>query len=633
MPTSTFSVAASGHDGFITKEGTESEWPPTGTLTPNTNVGSDFGAMARKIRNQSFTFTEIAVAYFRWDTSALPDGATITSAILRLSVTGLSAAEARALNFEYYDFGATLEATDYVDNVGTTAASVASGTWQAWPTTGTVDVALSNLGNINKTGFTGIRVGVAGGQPAGSGDPDTRIHFAEFDHATRTEAQLIVTYSVAGEVEGAAVLSGTGSLVGAAVREREAAAAISGAGSLVAAGAIVAPTEATVPTLYIGIAFGYNPYDTSPVYTDVTSRVLSWSFERGRRTIFDSIDAARLTMELNNQDRALDPSFLGSPYAGQIKPGVRVVVDVRGERVYSGFIEAWPQTWDDLRNKVTVTALDLFDTFNVDMIPGTVYAVEKSGSRIIAGLAEIGVPSAWYAGVNTGIDDVQAHTAGEEDNWLEHFKKVAVTEQGYLFQDRTGLVKFYQRHALSLPPFTDVQATFANFPGGGEFMLSDVDDPDYSVRDIKNDVRVTREGGATSRAFDATSIAEYRKRTHQVTTIHDSTTTPADLATWILGLYKDPKLRPDGVTIHPQADPSMYPYVLQRELADRVRLRIQPPGPTGLIDLELAIQSIAMSMGEDRKLEVKWNLAPPTGASQIWRLGTDLLGVSTYLGF
>ena len=306
----------------------------------------------------------------------------------------------------------------------------------------------------------------------------------------------------------------------------------------------------------------------------------------------------------------------------------------RRELVYSGFIEAWPQDWDGRKNEVTITASDIFDTFNVDMIPGTVYSMQKSGARITAGLTEIGVPSAFYTGlVNTGIDDIQEFTAGAEDNWLDHFQAVAVTEQGYLFQDRNGYVKFFQRHALSLSPFTDIQATLSNDPLAGEYPLVDVDDPDFSVRDVRNDVRVTRNGGATSRAFDSPSITKYRKRTYQTTTLHNDVNVPLDLATWIVNLYKEPRLQPAGVTLEPQFIDGMIPAVIPRDLADRVRLRVQPPGPTGAIDLELAIQAIKMEMKEDKKLVVKWDLAPPTGASQVWKLGTSLLGVDTYLGF
>ena len=557
------------------------------------------------------------------------------------------------------------------------------------------------------------------------------------------------------------------------------------------------------PYIYLGIAFGNNPYDTSPTYVDLAAgnRVIDWSFERGRRTVLDKIDPGRLTVRLRNHDRALDPSYTSSPYAPNVLPGKRVVLDIgqnyelnpraetnttgravfvaagsqtltritddllptgyevvatpttgtdavlynndthatgkpvtagdkvyisawvkevsgtlgsftlrargtnaagsvivqdvvatlssptvgqwykleaaytvpalvthlsvqvngvgttgsamtyratgfqmvdgvvpqpyadRTERVFSGFIEAWPQDWDGRKNEVTITALDVFDTFNVDMIPGTVYAIQKSGARVTAGLSEIGVPSGWYTGVNTGIDDVQAKTAGAEDNWLDHFQEVAVTEQGYLFQDRNGNVKFFQRHALSLSPFTDIQVTLSNDPLVSEYPIVDVDDPDFSVRDVRNDVRVTRSGGATSRAFDSASITKYRKRTYQVTTVHNDVNVPLDLATWIVNLYKEPRLQPAGVTLEPQFVDGMIPAVIPRDLADRVRLRVQPPGPAGAIDLELAIQAIKMEMKEDKKLVVKWDLAPPTGASQVWRLGTSLLGVDTYLGF
>jgi hypothetical protein len=631
MPTVTIPVAAGADDGDVASGGTLNEWPPTSggvsAATGNPNI------IARKVRHQTFSFSEVIVGLMKFDTSSIPDNATITSAVLRISPVGKQTSESRTLDLEYYDPG-TIAADDYALNVGTTAASVAAATWQAYATgSGTVDIALTNPDtNISKNGVTGLRIGISGGQPASGSVNDTNLSFAALEHASRDEPKLVITYTAPTPVSATRTIQyGVGGKVGATRQlQSNMKARVSNTRTLV--NGIVSTNQYKLD-LYVGIAFGYDPYATSVVYTDMTSRIHSWSFERGRRTVHDSIDPARLTATFHNQDRALDPSYAGSPYFPNVLPGVRIIVKVEDELVYSGFIEGWPQDWNARENTVTVTALDIFDTFNVDMIPGTVYPVQTSGARVLAGLAEIGVPSAWYAGVNTGIDDVQPHTAGEEDNWLEHFKKVAATEQGYLFQDRAGYVKFYQRHALSISPFTDVQITLHNDPGGGEWPFEDVDDPDFSVKDIKNDVRVTREGGATSRAFDTPSITKYRKRTYQTTTLHDSTTVPGDLATWILQRDKDPKLRPDGVTLAPQGYPGMTLPVVQRDLADRVRLKVQPPGPTGLIDLEASIQSIGMSMGEDRKLIVKWNLAPPPGSAQVWKLGTHTLGVDTYLGF
>jgi hypothetical protein len=190
-------VAASGDDGWVEREGAEGEWPPTSGFTVITNTSSDFGATTRKLRNTSIGFTAITVSLFKFDTSALPDSATVTAAVLRLSNTGVATSEARALNFEYYDFGASIGTEDWVADVGVTAAQVAAATWQAWATSGTVDVTLTGLSNISKTGTTGIRVGIdgTGAPPSGLPDEDTRIHFAEFDHATRDEAKLVIDYT------------------------------------------------------------------------------------------------------------------------------------------------------------------------------------------------------------------------------------------------------------------------------------------------------------------------------------------------------------------------------------------------------------------------------------------------------
>jgi hypothetical protein len=197
MPTDTFSVAASGDDGFVSRDGT-GEYPPTGTITATTNTSSDFGGQVRKTINTGVTFSQIQVGLFQFNTAALADDATVTAAVFRFSVTSLATDDARDLNFEYYDLGASIGTEDYAENVGTTAAQVAAATWQAWPTTGTVDVSLSNLSGINKTGFTGIRVGIDGGAPS---DPSqTRINIAELDHTTRDEPKLLVTYTAGSSV-------------------------------------------------------------------------------------------------------------------------------------------------------------------------------------------------------------------------------------------------------------------------------------------------------------------------------------------------------------------------------------------------------------------------------------------------
>jgi hypothetical protein len=195
MPTDTFSVAASADDGYLTREGT-GEWPPTGTITLVTNSTADgTSLMTRIVLNTGISFSNISIGALRFDTSSLGAGAVVSDAVLRWSVTAMQVDEAHALNLEWFDFGAALGTEDYVAAVGTTAAQVAVGTWSAWATSGTVDVTLSNVENVNTTGYTGLRVGM-------NGTPNDlqqiRLNIAELDHTTRDEPKLLVTYTDAG---------------------------------------------------------------------------------------------------------------------------------------------------------------------------------------------------------------------------------------------------------------------------------------------------------------------------------------------------------------------------------------------------------------------------------------------------
>jgi hypothetical protein len=197
MPTDTFSVAASADDGYLTREGT-GEFPPTGTITLVTNSTADgVGLMTRIVLNTGISFSNISIGALRFDTSSLGAGAVVSDAVLRWSVTAMQVDEAHALNLEWFDFGAAIGTEDYVAGVGTTAAQVAVGTWTGWATTGTVDVTLSNVENVNTTGYTGIRVGMNG---APSDPSQTRINIAELDHTTRDEPKLLVTYTAGSSV-------------------------------------------------------------------------------------------------------------------------------------------------------------------------------------------------------------------------------------------------------------------------------------------------------------------------------------------------------------------------------------------------------------------------------------------------
>jgi hypothetical protein len=126
----------------------------------------------------------------RFDTSGLPDNATIVSASLRLYVTAKSNHDNRNLVGDWYSsIHWPIDSADYSPTVSGTALP---GTSIDQLAVGSVkDLPLSGVATISKTGFSALRLGISGGQPPG----DNYVQMASFEHTTLPEAQLIVTFS------------------------------------------------------------------------------------------------------------------------------------------------------------------------------------------------------------------------------------------------------------------------------------------------------------------------------------------------------------------------------------------------------------------------------------------------------
>lgn len=184
MPTVDFHIASAADDGGGWKTG--GSYPPTGSY----NV--DDGGICYSIKNAA-SF-EVDVGLFRWDTSSIPDAATIVSAEVEFLVTALLDADSRVFEGEWYDFGGepSVDADWVAERTQTRAftiniSAMTNDTREAIP--------IVNVGNINKTGYTGIRTTISGGQPTGS----NQVAVIAYENGTNPgeEAILRVTYSEA----------------------------------------------------------------------------------------------------------------------------------------------------------------------------------------------------------------------------------------------------------------------------------------------------------------------------------------------------------------------------------------------------------------------------------------------------
>ncbi|HEX7050015.1 MAG TPA: hypothetical protein VF188_07345 [Longimicrobiales bacterium] len=236
-PTTTLSVAASGDDGEVSAS--SAAYPPTSGSTFSTN--NALVQAMRRFRTFPASGYDVAVCLFRFDTSSLA-GATVNSATFRAVVTSRASVDARNITIEWYPASNwPIDISDWTNTAGTSAhagTAITSLTLNA-----DNDFTLSNPdANINKSGYTGFRVHVDGGQPTGS----NAAIFSSFDDTTHAGPRLIVDYTTFQVVDGAATLSGTGTLAASAIRVVPASAALTGSDTLAADGLQLVSAAATL---------------------------------------------------------------------------------------------------------------------------------------------------------------------------------------------------------------------------------------------------------------------------------------------------------------------------------------------------------------------------------------------------
>lgn len=124
----------------------------------------------------------------------------------------------------------------------------------------------------------------------------------------------------------------------------------------------------TQPAFTVEVAFASDPFDTAPVWTDITSFVRSVEVTRGRQFELDLVEASVMTLDVEDEDRRFDPTNASSPYASNVKPMRLVRFTVTHNAVvyrrFTGFIEGFPVRWegggDPPSSRFQLRCVDLF---------------------------------------------------------------------------------------------------------------------------------------------------------------------------------------------------------------------------------------------------------------------------------
>jgi hypothetical protein len=134
------------------------------------------------------------IAYFRFDTSSLPDTAVVSGATLKLYINSKgTSVDNMSVVGDYYDFGGEPVVTG--DYIQTASPSIITPVSINGVATGVVvDFVFTDFTGISLTGITGIRLTCSAGTPT-SGN-DNYIEIAQREHATLQEPQFDVVWAL-----------------------------------------------------------------------------------------------------------------------------------------------------------------------------------------------------------------------------------------------------------------------------------------------------------------------------------------------------------------------------------------------------------------------------------------------------
>jgi hypothetical protein len=278
-------------------------------------------------------------------------------------------------------------------------------------------------------------------------------------------------------------------------------------------------------------------------FTDITSRVTGLSLSRGKNRDLDRFNAGSLSVSLNNEDRAFDPLFAGSPFFGDIVPRRDVRVLAEGTAVqYVGKILDWNFEFEpNGRQSASLEAADGF-TFlaQQELTPGTAVA-QLTGARVNAVLSQPSVD--WPVGervIDAGNSELGADVF--EGNVLSYLQTVEQSEGGLLFMDKAGRVAFVDR--LTTPTVDNV-TVFADDGTGIAFAPAALD---FGTEQLHNQIVVTSPG-STAVANGALSQTRYGIAELTVDTLIDDADTVAGLADLLLSRFQEPQLRFQAVRV------------------------------------------------------------------------------------
>ena len=196
----------------------------------------------------------------------------------------------------------------------------------------------------------------------------------------------------------------------------------------------------------------------------------------------------------------------------------------------------------------------------------------------------------------------------QNDTLLSALKECETADQGRLFCDRSGLVKFISHNEMAVnSTFNTSQRTFGDGPGELPYL-----DLEFTYNDqlIYNRTIVARREGATAVVNDTTSQGQYFIRTDSLSGLINNTDEAMDdIARVRLATYKQPQLRIEQMRFSPRRLTSMYAATITDDIGTRITVKRRPQGVGSVISKELIVEGITHDIGISSWVTT-YNLSP-----------------------
>jgi len=328
------------------------------------------------------------------------------------------------------------------------------------------------------------------------------------------------------------------------------------------------------------------------IFFDVTDRVKRYTIRRGKSQQLDNYNTGIASISFTNFDRAFDPTYELSPFAGQIIPKREVRISTEGQRRFTGLIDDWNLDYSvNGESYANIVVSDGFSRLANQTFSGGTATAQLSGARInaVLDLPDVQWPAANRA-VDAGTIMLGADVWAADSKVLDYLQVVEATELGHFFIDKSGNVTF--KDALGVVPDGANLVTFSDDGSAIDYASMQVV---YGSELLYNQIVVSSVNAVgTAVADDLDSQALYGIQAFTRTDLLMDN--DADVDAHALKLVKDyanPEYRFEAVTVNLDTlSPSEVAQVIGLEIGSFCKITFTPNGIAPAIEKYAEVISI-----------------------------------------